>query len=180
MRLMLSTALLVCVAGCGAPATEGGAGGPRPAGPSATIGPSDTDSGRPSVISEPATTVPPAINQAVTRRARAALTEAGAEQLIETPGYEGEVNTAFTGVWRGRPFRAYAVPTADSVDGEPTVISRSDVEGHNVEVMRIPDGAVRLLQFTRGPDTWLLASLTSNRGESDMPRSLALTGELLR
>jgi hypothetical protein len=180
MRLVLSTALLVaCLAGCGAPATESEDGGRR-SGLSASAGPSDTDSGLPSVVSDPATTVPPLINQAVTRRARVALTRAGAEQLVETPGYEGEVNTAFAGVWRERPFRAYAVPTPDSGDGELTLVSTTVVDGHSVAVMQVADGAVRLLRFTRGPDTWLIASLAPNLVESDTPRSIALAASLLR
>ena len=171
MRLVLSTSLLVvCVAGCGTPAT----------GLSANIGPSDTDSGLPSVVSDPATAVPPFINQAVSRRARVALTGAGVEQLVKTPSYEGEVNTAFTGVWRERPFRAYAVPTPDRGDGELTLVSTTVVDGHSVEVMQVADGAVRLLRFTRGPDTWLVASLTPDLVESDRPRSIALAASLLR
>ena len=129
---------------------------------------------------EPTTPVPTVINEAVATRARAALKEAGAAELVRTPGYEGQVNVAFTGVWQERPFLAYAVPTPDSGDGELTVISRSDVDGHTVEVMRIEDGSVRLLRFIRGPDTWLVASLTPNLAESDGRLSLVLASELLR
>jgi hypothetical protein len=132
------------------------------------------------VIPDPPTAVPPVINQAVTQRARVALAAAGAKRVIETAGYEGEVNTALTGVWRDRPFRAYAVPSKDSVDGELTLVSTLLVGGHTVETMQVADGAVRLLRFVLGPDTWLLASLTPSLAESDMPKSLALVSELLR
>ena len=183
MRLVLSIVLLVvCAPGCGPTEAEGRGSGQRSRGPSETTPTSSTGGSRSSAVSESSTALPSSalINSAVTRRARAALKDAGAEELVRTPGYEGEVNKAFTGVWCERPFRAYAVPTKDAVDGELTVVSRSDVEGHSVEVMRIPDGAVRLLRFTRGPDTWLLASLTPNLADSDRSRSFALATALLQ
>lgn len=181
MRLTLATALLVWGAvGCGTTSTEDHVDAPRPAGPSTRTESPATGSKSPAVISRTTTTVPPGSNQALTRRARAVLIRAGAEQLVETPGYEGEVNTAFTGVWRERPFMSYTVPTTDSVDGELMLVSTFVVAGHDVEVMQVADGAVRLLRFTRGPDTWLLSALTPDLGASDMSRSRALVAKLVR
>lgn len=180
MRVMLATAMLVvCAVGCDPAPTEDRDSAPRPAAPHRNTGPSAPETPSVTVIPDPPSSVPPVINQAVTQRVHAALAAAGAKRLDRTPGYEGQVNTAFTGRWRERPFRAYAMPSADSMDGELTLVSSSVIAGQTVEVMQVADGAVRLVRFFRGPDTWLLASLSPNLADSDMRRTTALVAELL-
>lgn len=103
-----------------------------------------------------------AANEEVTDRARAALTEVGAQQLMMEPGYDNEVNTAFQGVWRGYPLIAYVVPTsAVPSASELILVARRQVKGQAVDVMKGEDNTTRMLRFVLGPDTWLLSSRDS-------------------
>lgn len=109
----------------------------------------------------------------VTHRARAALTGAGAQQLVVEPGYEHEANTAFKAVWRTYPLIAYVVPTsALSSSSELTVVARRTIEGQSVDVVEGEDSTVQMIRFVLGPDTWLVAS-------PDRPTSVALVEVLL-
>ncbi len=104
------------------------------------------------------TTATHAANKEVTGRARAALTEVGAQRLVTKPGYDAEVNTAFGGDWRGHPLVAYVVPTsALPSSSELTVVARHHIGGRSVDVVVAQDSATRMLRFVLGPDTWLLA-----------------------
>jgi hypothetical protein len=115
-----------------------------------------------------------AANEDVTDRARAALTEVGAQRLVMEPGYEGEVNTAFEGVWRGYPVIAYVVPTsALPPSSELTVVAHRRIKGQAVDVVKGEDSTVRMLRFLLGPDTWLVASRDSRTV------SVALVGALM-
>ena len=100
-----------------------------------------------------------AANKAVTDRARAALTEAGAQRLALEPGYDNEVNTALRGVWRGHRLIAYVVPTSELPSSdELTVVARRRIEGQVVEVTTGQHSTTPMLRFTLGSDTWLVAS----------------------
>jgi len=115
-----------------------------------------------------------ATNQDVTDRARASLTEVGAQQLVVEPGYENEVNTAFKGVWRAYPLIAYVVPTsALPSSSELTVVAQRNIKGQAVDVVEGEDSTFQMLRFVLGPDTWLVAS-------PDKPTvGVALVGALL-
>lgn len=100
-----------------------------------------------------------ATNQDVTDRARAALSGVGAQELVAEPGYENEVNTAFTGVWRAHPLIAYVVPTsALPSSSELTVVGQRNIGGQAVDVVKGEHSTVQMLRFVLGPDTWLVAS----------------------
>ena len=113
-------------------------------------------------------------NDAVTDRARAALTEVGAQQLVMNPRYDKEVNTALQGIWRGYPLTAYVVPTsAVPSASELILLTRREVKGHEVDVVKGQHSTTEMFRFVLGPDTWLLSS-----GE-DETVSLALVEALL-
>ena len=115
-----------------------------------------------------------AANEAVTDRARAALTEVGAQQLGMQRGHDNEVNTALQGVWRGYPLTAYVVPTSAAPSASELILSaRREVKGHEVDVMKGQHSTTEMFRFVLGPDTWLLSS------GQDETVSLALVEALL-
>jgi hypothetical protein len=110
----------------------------------------------------------------VAARARAALTRAGAKQLVAKAGYENEVNTALQGVWREHPLVAYVVPTsALPSSSELTVVDQRNIKGRTVDVVQGQNSTVQMLRFVLGPDTWLV-------GLPEKPRvSVTLVAALL-
>ena len=136
---------------------------------------SNTTSNATALPSRAATTASQAANQDVTDRARAALTLAGAQRLVMEPGYEGEVNTAFRGVWHGYPLIAYVVPTsALPPSSELTVVNRRHISGQAVDVVNGEDSTVRMLRFVREPDTWLVSMRDSRQVSVALVRALLL------
>jgi hypothetical protein len=169
LRAMASSSLVLLLgAGVGGCSTD-----------SATDAEASTAPASPSALSTVAAS-PPA-NADVTARARAALTEVGVSQLVTTPGYDREVNTALEGAWRAHPLVAYVVPSglADANGGELTVVSSRTIHGEPVEMVRGQDSSTTMVRFALGPDTWLVASLSPEGSPPTSQRTIALARALL-
>ena len=181
MRSLMASMLIVAVCGVGcAPSDLTG----EPQTQASVPAPLGSNTGRVPGPSPNTAQPQPPLNAALTRRARSALAMAGVTGLRTMPGYENELNTSIEGLWRNHPVQAYVVPTASisggDRDDERTTVARRRIGGRTIDVVVGEDSSIRMLKFTLGSDTWLLASLSRNGATSNGRRTAALVENLLR